>query len=159
MIKPLLVVDEAQQWLMVGHLCQQAQDGQSDEEPVRRFAGNEAKCRPQRVTLRRRKQLTTIQQRPAQLVQCGERQLHLGLHARGTHDAEVGRPLGQVVEQHGFSNPGLAVYHQRATFAGANYVEEPIERRTFGSSTNELHRPADSATCVGIFGGARPTQR
>ena len=36
-IKPLRVIDEADQWLFLGHLGQQAEYGQPDEEAVRRL--------------------------------------------------------------------------------------------------------------------------
>jgi hypothetical protein len=76
-IKPLGVVDQADQWALPGRLRQQAQDGQGDQEPVRRRPGMQTERDPQRLPLRQRQSLVVNQQRRAQLVQSGEGQLHL----------------------------------------------------------------------------------
>ena len=57
LVQPLLVVDHADQRPLPGHLRQQAQHGQPDQEPVRRRAGGQAERGPQRIALRRRQLL------------------------------------------------------------------------------------------------------
>ena len=81
LVEPLEVVDDAQQRLLLGDLRQQAERGQADEEAVGRRAGREAERDPQRVLLRLRERVEAVEQRRAELMQPGERQLHLGLDA------------------------------------------------------------------------------
>ena len=82
LVQPLRVVDDAQQGTFLGRLGQQAEHGEADQEPIRRRPRGQAEDRPQRVTLWAGQPLETIEQRYAQLVQAGERQLHLGLDSR-----------------------------------------------------------------------------
>ena len=62
-IEPLLVIHQADQRLLLGHLGEQAQDGQADEEAIRRRPGADAERRPQRIALRSREALEPIQHR------------------------------------------------------------------------------------------------
>ena len=84
-----MIVDEAQQRPRLGDVGQQGERGQADQEAVGRGAGREPERDPQRVALRRREPVEPIEQRHAELVQPGERQLHLGLHAGDLDDPEV----------------------------------------------------------------------
>ena len=62
-IEPLLVIHQADQRLLLGHVGEQAQDGQADEEAIRRRPGTEAERGPQRIALRNRETLEAIQHR------------------------------------------------------------------------------------------------
>ena len=53
-IEPLRVVDDADERLLLGGVGQQAQDGQADQEAIRRGTGAHAERRVQRVALRDR---------------------------------------------------------------------------------------------------------
>ncbi len=53
-VKPLRVVDDADERLVLGHIGQQAEDGQADQEAIRRRAGAHAERDVQRVALRDR---------------------------------------------------------------------------------------------------------
>ena len=85
LVEPLLVVDQADQRMFAGRPGHQAEHGQAYEEPVRRRPRGQAERGPQRVALWRRQLLRPIQQRRAQLMQPGEGQLHLRLHAHRAH--------------------------------------------------------------------------
>ncbi|MDA0161379.1 hypothetical protein OM076_13965 [Solirubrobacter ginsenosidimutans] len=76
-VEPMRVVDQADQRCMLGGLAEEAQHGEADQKAIRCFAGVEAERRGQRVALRRRQTLESIQQRGAQLLEAGERQPHL----------------------------------------------------------------------------------
>jgi len=76
-VYPLLVIDQADQRLVAGHLSEQAQHGQPDQEPVWSWAGGHAERDPQGIALRPRKTVEVSQHRDAQLVQSGKGQLHL----------------------------------------------------------------------------------
>jgi hypothetical protein len=85
-VQPLRIVDQAHQRAVLGHLRQQAEHGQADQETIRRRPRLKTERRPERITLRTRQPPEAIQHRPHHLVQAGERQLHLRLHptARST---------------------------------------------------------------------------
>ena len=80
LIQPLRVVDDAEQGTLLGHLGDQAQHGQADEEPVRGGARAEPEHDLHGLTLWSRQPLEPIEQRCAQLMQARVGQLHLGLH-------------------------------------------------------------------------------
>jgi hypothetical protein len=52
-VKPLRIVHQADQGLLLGGFAEKTQHGQADKETIRRLAGPQAECRGQRVTLRR----------------------------------------------------------------------------------------------------------
>ena len=91
-IEPLLVVHQADQRPLLGHVGEQAQDGQADEEEIRRRPGTDAERRPQRIALRNRQTLEAIEHRRQQLMQPGERELHLRLDTGGTRHAAIPTP-------------------------------------------------------------------
>ena len=112
-IEPLLVVHQADQRMLLGDLGQQAQDGQPDQEAVRRRPGTEAERGPQRSALRSRETLEATQHRRAQLVQPGERELHLRLDPGGARHPAARGVLDQVVQQRRLAHARLAAHHQR----------------------------------------------
>jgi hypothetical protein len=83
-IEPLLVIHDANQRLLLGHVREQAQNRQADEKAIRRRPGTDAERRPHRGALRTGETLEAIQHRRQQLMQPGERQLHLRLDTSGT---------------------------------------------------------------------------
>src|SRR5262249_54072116 len=76
---------------------------QPDQEPVRRTSAAEPERDPQRVALRGRQPRQAIQQRRAQLVNAGERQLHLRFHPRGPGHPHVRRRPGRVLQHRGLA--------------------------------------------------------
>jgi hypothetical protein len=89
LVEPLRVIDHAQQRTFVGHLREQAQHRQPDEEPIRGGAVAQPEHDLERLTLRRRKRREPIEHRPAQLMQTPERQLHLRLHPHRPMDRQA----------------------------------------------------------------------
>jgi hypothetical protein len=98
-IRPLLVIDQAQQRPLPRHLGQQAQHRQANHEPVRRRPRTDSERGPQRITLRTRQTLQPVQHRRAQLLQPGEGQFHLRLETRRPRHPETRRPAGHIVQQ------------------------------------------------------------
>ena len=139
-IEPLLVVDDADQRPLPGHLRQETQHGQTDQEPVRRRAGADAERGPQRIVLRPRQPVEVIEQRCAELVQPGEGQLHLRLHAhRAGHPTPL-CPVDQVVQQHGLAHAGVAAHHQRPALTGTNRLDEAVEHVAFAAPVRQPGR-------------------
>jgi hypothetical protein len=129
LVEPLSVVDDAEQWPVLGHHRQQTQDGQSDQEPVRRTAGAVPERDGQRLPLRNRQTIPQVQHRPAQLMQTRVRQLHLGFDARRTRNPASGGRSHEVVEQDGFADSGLTTDQQGSAATRAYVVERPVQDR------------------------------
>ena len=76
-IQPLLVIHQADQWLLLGSVGKQVQHGETEHEPIRRGTGCDAERDAQCAGLRRRETVEAIQHRCAHLVQSREREFHL----------------------------------------------------------------------------------
>jgi len=126
-IEPLLVIHQADQRLLPCHLRQQAQHGQADQEPVRRRPRTQAECGPERITLRNRQTLQAIQHRRAQLMQPGERELHLRLDTHCTLNTAARRPPGQVLQQRSLAHTRLADHHQCPALTRPDSIDQPSE--------------------------------
>jgi len=113
LVQPLCIVDQAQQRLVGGYVRHQGQDGESDQEAVRRGAGTQAERDAERVALRPGQRTPAIQHPAAELVQPGEGQFHLRFDALSACHLEVGCRVGGVAEQRGLADTGLAAHHQR----------------------------------------------
>ncbi|HEY6762058.1 MAG TPA: hypothetical protein VI318_21335 [Baekduia sp.] len=126
-VQPLSVVDQAEERTILGDRAEQAQHGQGHQEPVRRGAGRDAHRDVQRVALRLRQPVEPVQQRRAQPLDPGERQLHLGLDAVEPRDAQPrGLPRG-VAQQRRLPDARLAPDDQDGAPACARLREHPVE--------------------------------
>lgn len=65
LVEPLGVVDETDQRLHLDRIGEQAQDGQADQEAVRRVAVPQAERGAQRVALRAGKTVESVEERRA----------------------------------------------------------------------------------------------
>jgi hypothetical protein len=157
MIKPLLVIHQAHQRPGRSHLRQQAQDGQADQEPVRHRPRTQAERSPQRITLRHRHTPQPIQHRRAQLMQPGERQLHLRLDPRGGRHPATRRPPGQVIQQRRLARTRLATHHQRPALTRPHSPQEPVQHLTFVAAAQQL-QDASSQRPVGSHLHRAPRQ-
>ena len=139
-IQPLLVIDQADQRLFPGHLRQQAQHRQPDQEPVRRRPGGQAERDPQRVALRNRQMPGAAQHRRAQLMQAREGQLHLGLHPRHPCHLVPRRPPGQVFQQHSLTHARVANRHQGPALPRLDRLHQPVQHTTLGTAARQPRR-------------------
>ena len=113
---------------------QQAQHGQADQEPVRRRPRAHAEHGAQGIALRGRQRLQAVQHRRAQLMQSGERELHLRLDAGGPRHPAARRLPGQVVQQRRLADARLAVHHQRPALARAKRPDQPVQHAALGAA-------------------------
>ena len=95
-VKPLGIIDQAQQGPFLGGVGEQAEQRQADQEPVGLRPGAQPERRPERLALRRRQPPETAQHRPAQLMQAGEGKLHLRLGPGRPDNLEARGTLGRV---------------------------------------------------------------
>ena len=86
------------------------------------------------------KPLQAIHERRAELMQPGERELHLRLDARRPRDAAAGRAAHEVVEQRALADAGLAAQQQRPARTRAHARHELIQRSAL-TAPAEQHLP------------------
>ncbi len=149
-VEPLGIVDEANEWRTVGHLGEQTQHGQAEEERVWRRAHREAEDCADCSALWSGQVVETVEHRHAHAVQSRERERHLGLDSgRPCHPARRSA-LAYVLEQRGLADPGLASEHEDPALAGLRVVEKAVERlalvatapeRVLGGVTRHLPHP------------------
>ena len=137
-IEPLRVVDEAHQRPVLGCVRQQAEDSQPDQESIGRLALDQPERGPQRVGLRARESLQPVEQRGAELVQAGERELHLGLDADGPSDLAVRSRVQQIRQQRGLADARLASHDEDAALPGTDALQEPIQHLTLAAPPTQL---------------------
>ena len=82
------VLHETEQRPLLGCGRQQAEHGESDQEPVRDVTRCEAQGDVQRVLLGLRERVELVEHRRTELMDPGERELHLRLHARDLRHTE-----------------------------------------------------------------------
>ena len=126
-VQPLRVVDHTQKRPLGGHLRQQAQHGQADQEPIRRRARFQAERGAQGGPLRLRQPVQTIQHRPAQLMQRGEGQFHLRLDPDRPGHPQVRRLLDHVIQQGGLPHACFAPHDQHRAAPGTHLLEQPVQ--------------------------------
>jgi hypothetical protein len=161
-VQPLRVVDHAHERPLGGHLRQQAEHGQADQEPIRRGPRFQAKRYAERGPLRPRQPAQTIEHRPAQLVQRGEGQLHLRLDPDRPGHLQVRCLPDRVVQQGRLPGARFAPDDQYRAVSVTRLVEQPAQDLAFVPSPEQ---PAGSArqsfgTCQArssIHRGNRPS--
>ena len=126
-VEPLRVVDDAQQRALLGRVGEQREHRQPDQEAVGRRAHGQPERRAQGVALGRREPPQMPEQRRAQPVQAGERELHLGLDAGRPRDPEVVRGGREMAEERGLADTGLTAQHEHPALATANVCDQPVE--------------------------------
>jgi hypothetical protein len=99
-VEPLEIVHETQQRLLLGDLGQETERRQADQEAVGSAGPTRGRARPAgRPAAAPAARRVPVEQRRAQLVQAGERQLHLRLHAGDLGDPETEALAGGVAHQ------------------------------------------------------------
>ncbi len=113
------VLHETKQRALLGRGRQQAKHGQTDQEPVRHVTRCESQGDVQRVVLGRRERVEPVEHRRAELMDPGERELHLRLHARDLRHTESRGLSSEMPEQRRLSDACLAAHdeHGALTFA------------------------------------------
>ena len=132
-IQPLRIVHDADERALPGHLRQQAQDGQADREAIRSVPAPQAERGPERVVLRLGQPLEPVEERRAQLMQPGEGEVHLRLHARRLRHPAAPGVLSQVVKQCGHACPCLAAHDQRPAVPRPDAGHQLVQRLTLAA--------------------------
>jgi hypothetical protein len=111
------VIDDANERLLLADLAQQAENGQADEETVRRPFITGAERGLQRGALTPWKRFRPIQNRHAQLVHGRVGELHLKLGSGGEQRLNSARVAERVLDDRRLADSGLTAQHQRAAAA------------------------------------------
>ena len=121
------ILHETEQRPLLGHGRQQAEHGESDQEAVRDVTGCSAQGDIERVLLQLRKRVELVEHRRAELLDPGERQLHLRLHARDLRHTESRGMTSGVLEQRRLSDARLASDDEDGALTPAHVCKEPVE--------------------------------
>ena len=117
-VKPLGIINQAQQGPFLCGVGEQAEHRQTDQKPVGLRPGAQPERRPERIALRRRQPREAAQHRPAQLMQAGKGKLHLRLGPGRPDNLEARGTLGHVTQQRCLSYPRFPAQHQHRTLPG-----------------------------------------
>ena len=128
-VEPLGVVHDGEHGRLLGSRREQADRRRGGREPVARRRRSEGEGAGQRRGLRLGDAVEEGQERPQQIGEPGERQLGLGLERPGTQNGEPGRRRGDLVEEGGLPDPGIAVDDQRRAHAATGTVQQPVDPR------------------------------
>jgi hypothetical protein len=82
----------------------------------------------QRILLRAGQPPEPVEHRRAQLVQSGERELHLRLDARRPRDAAPRGAPGGVLQQRRLADPRLAAQDQHPALTGPDALHQTVQR-------------------------------
>ena len=124
-VKPLRIIDNAQQRPPHRRFGQQAEHGEGHEEAIGNLARGEPERDPKRVLLRLGETPDVGEHRCAELMQSREGQFHLGLRAHNPHDGKANSPIRAMVEQRCLPDSGFAAHHDRGALAGLNRLQQP----------------------------------
>jgi hypothetical protein len=89
------------------------------------------------AVLRAWQMLEVSEHRRAQLMEPGERKLHLGLDARHSHDPISRRAFPQVAEQRGLADPRLAPHDQHLALTRLHTRQQPIQRLALAGTADQ----------------------
>ena len=137
-IEPLRVVDDTEQWPLLGGLGQQTEDRQSDEEGARGRPGTQAEGHSERLALRIRQPLEELEARRAQLLKSGVHELHLALDADSVGDPKVLPRLDRVLQQRRLTDARVPVEEQHAPMPAASVTEQPFHHVALTSPAEQL---------------------
>ncbi|HEV8153738.1 MAG TPA: hypothetical protein VGP78_12430 [Solirubrobacteraceae bacterium] len=139
-VEPMRVVGDAEDRPRVGRLREQAEHSQRDPEPVGDVVVGQGERCPQRGGLRLGQRGQVVKRGARQLMQPGEGQLRLRLHARA---AQHGHPVGArdgVGHQGGLADARLAADHQHAAATLARAVEQRLDDLLLTLAADEHRR-------------------
>ncbi len=141
-VEPLRVVDQADQRPLLGRLGEQAQHGQADQEAIgrrRRAAARTPSAARRAAAPGSRSQ--PVEHRRAQLVQPGERELHLRLaRPRPARRGQPGARSASVLQQRRLADARLAAQHQHRALARPGALQQPVEHVALAAAAAQHRR-------------------
>src|SRR5918992_707832 len=123
LIQPLGVVDRTEQWPLLGRLREQTERRKPHQKAIRSCARSQPECDAHRVLLWARNAFEPIEHRRTQLLEGGERELHLRLDARGPLNVKARSRADCVVQQGRLAHARLAEENEGAALTPADRAE------------------------------------
>jgi hypothetical protein len=80
-----------------------------------------------------RQPVEVIEHRHAQLMQPGERELHLRLDTSGARHQAARRVIGHIIQQCRLAHTRFAAHHQCPALTRADTLDQPVEHLAFAS--------------------------
>jgi hypothetical protein len=158
-VRPLQIVHQAQERLVLRRGRQHAECGERDEEAIRRIAGRQAQRDAKGDPLRLGERVQPVEHLRAQLVQARVRQLHLRLDARDLSDPKPGGPLNGVTQQRRLADARFPADDDHGALPAAHVVKQPIQQRTLTRPAPEPRRALGSHRCARATGHTRAPTR
>ena len=156
-IEPVRVLDHEQQRRARRDVAEQVERRERDQERVGRLGLRHAERGQQRVAPARRQRVRGAEHGAQQLVQAGEGEPRLRLHARGAQHAQalVLRYRDRARQQRRLADPGLPADDER-TAAGPGPVQQRRDRVKLEVAPDQGHPRASSSAAATL--AASPSQ-
>ena len=122
MIKPMRVINNSQQRLLLSRLRQHPENRQSNQERIWHGPRDESERDAKRLPLGLRETVDKVKERGTQLLNRCERELHLGFDPGRPGGPKPARSLDRVVEQGGLADARFAMHDQHAATSAAHAV-------------------------------------
>ena len=149
-VEPLHVVDHAHERPLLGRVGQQAERSETEQEAIRSRSLGQPERQPQRLLLRGREMVDPLEHPCAhELLQPGQRQLHLRLDATRPRDPASRSAVHEVVQQYGLPHTWLPANDQHRAPARPNLLDHSVERNAFGAAASQPRRARGRATAGG----------
>ena len=116
-----------------------AQQGQTHEEAVGRLSGTEPERRLEGLSLGSWQVLQTFEERLAELMDRGERELHLRLDPDCPQDPALLAPARYVLEQGCLADTGFPPKNHGLAVAGPGSLDVGVERRALARAAMQWH--------------------
>ena len=121
-VEPLSIIDQAEQPLLLGDVGEQAEHREGDQKTIRRVPRAQAERGAKRIALGLGQMSKPVWHLRAELMQAGERQLHLGLDPRDLNDPKARCLPRHVAQQRCFADAGLPTDHEHCAPVPAGLV-------------------------------------
>jgi len=127
--------------------------GQRDEKAIRGLAGLQPERNPQGDLLRLGQRVEVLEQRRAEPVQAGERQLHLRFDAGYLLEPEARRLASAVAQQGRLADARLTLHDENRALTPAHVVEQRIEQLALTGTAPERRRAVGGHGPSSLNGG------
>jgi hypothetical protein len=138
MVQPLCVIDNSQERPLLGRLGQQAENGQTNQERIRRGARDQSERDGKRLVLGLRETVRKVEERGTQLLSRRERELHLRFDPGRPGDPKLARSLDRILEERRLADARFAMHDQHAAAPAAHAVQQPVEHLALAFPAEQL---------------------
>ena len=128
-VKPLRVVDHAQERLLLGGFGEEAENCEPHKKRARRLSGAEPEGDAECLPLRMGETLDELEDRRTELLQRRVVELHLPLDARSLNDTKILARLDRVLEERGLADAGVSLHEEDGAVTVPNGIQQSLKHR------------------------------